>query len=359
MPLVLDGTNGISGVNGSASSPAFEGTDADSGIFINSANEVNASLNSTPVWSAVSTFGFKNRIINGAMGISQRGTSFSTPANTAYTLDRWFISWSGAAPASVAQVAGPAGFRNALQITGAASNAFMFLVQRIESLNCSDLSGQTVTLQANIATSASQTVYWQLAHPNSQDNYSAATTIAFGTWSTTSTPTTFTATVTGLPANVTNGLQLLISPNNLAGFTSGTFTITGVQLEKGSTATSFDYRPYGTELALCQRYLPVIQGSGGTTYGYTGFNASTVLSYFIFTPVVQPRVPPTGITTTAASGFQSSDGITNTTLSSLTFTTANSTQVLFSGAATGLTAFRPCVLGVGGSSQILFTGCEL
>jgi hypothetical protein len=30
--------------------------------------------------------------------------------------------------------------------------------------------------------------------------------------------------------------------------------ITGVQLEKGSTATSFDYRPYGTELALCQRY---------------------------------------------------------------------------------------------------------
>ena len=30
--------------------------------------------------------------------------------------------------------------------------------------------------------------------------------------------------------------------------------ITGVQLEKGSTVTSFDYRPYGTELALCQRY---------------------------------------------------------------------------------------------------------
>jgi hypothetical protein len=41
---------------------------------------------------------------------------------------------------------------------------------------------------------------------------------------------------------------------NVTGTNGATFYITGVQLEKGSTATSFDYRPYGTELALCQRY---------------------------------------------------------------------------------------------------------
>jgi hypothetical protein len=56
--------------------------------------------------------------------------------------------------------------------------------------------------------------------------------------------------------------------------TNATFQITGVQLEKGSTATSFDYRPYGTELALCQRYYykspQTFPGEPYITYQATG-----------------------------------------------------------------------------------------
>ena len=267
--------------------------------------------------------GFKNRIINGAMGISQRGTSFSTPANAAYNLDRWLVSWGGAAPASVAQVTGPTGFRNALQITGAASNTFIFLIQRIESLNCSDLSGQTATIQANIATSASQTVYWQLAHPNSQDNYSAATIIAAGTWSTTSTATTFTAT-TALPAGATNGLQLLISPNNAGAFTSGTIAITGVQLERGSNATSFEFRDYGRELIMCQRYFQ--------TQSLHFFTAPNISNSFLTTlPLkVEMRASPTA-TFDAVSNYQpgggsgtpSAGGLTTTSLGQLNIGSGN------------------------------------
>jgi hypothetical protein len=54
---------------------------------------------------------------------------------------------------------------------------------------------------------------------------------------------------------------------SVVGTNGATFYITGVQLEKGSTATSFDYRPYGTELQLCQRYYyKYLNNSGGQKY---------------------------------------------------------------------------------------------
>jgi hypothetical protein len=42
---------------------------------------------------------------------------------------------------------------------------------------------------------------------------------------------------------------------SVVGTNGATFYITGVQLERGTQATSFEYRQYGTELALCQRYF--------------------------------------------------------------------------------------------------------
>ena len=223
---------------------------------------------------ASSSATMKNRIINGGMVIAQRGTSFTSPSSGSYTLDRWAVNWVGAAPASVAQVSGPIGFKNALQITGSSSNTAVQLIQRIESYNCSDLSGQTITIQANISVSTPQTVSWQLYYVNSQDNWAGgATLITSGTWSVTTTATVFSATITGLPAGAVNGLEIAIYPNNGGPFTSGTFTITGTQLEVGTVASSFDYRDYGRELAMCQRYYQTIsdflvggQTAGGTMY---------------------------------------------------------------------------------------------
>jgi len=266
---VLSGTSGLKNAAGNDGTLQLQTTNS-SGTAVtaltidNNQNPTFANAINTP-----NTFGFKNRFINGAMGIAQRGTSFSAPATGSYTLDRWVVFWGGAAPATVAQVSGPSGFRNAAQITGAASNTSTVFQQRIESYNCSDLSGATITIQANIAVSSAQTVQWLIGYAGSQDNYTSAPTITSGTWSATSTATTFTATITGLPSGVTNGIYLNISPNNNGAFTSGTITITGVQLEKGSTATSFDYRPYGTELALCQRY-----------YEYAGLTVPTDVSCF-------------------------------------------------------------------------------
>jgi hypothetical protein len=59
---------------------------------------------------------------------------------------------------------------------------------------------------------------------------------------------------------------------SVVGTNGATFYVTGVQLEKGSTATSFDYRPYGTEFMLCQRYF-VALGNQADAFLGSGFGA--------------------------------------------------------------------------------------
>ena len=98
------------------------------------------------------TFGFKNRIINGAMGIWQRGTSQTFTNSLVYgSVDRWvFIQGGGSA--SIAQTQStsvPTGFQYAIkqQRTAASTTTgTVYSAQEIESVNCYDLAGQAVTL---------------------------------------------------------------------------------------------------------------------------------------------------------------------------------------------------------------------
>jgi hypothetical protein len=96
-------------------------------------------------------------------------------------------------------------------------------------------------------------------------------------------------------ANAWNGTGSALFPTgatSVVGTNGATFYITGVQLEKGSTATSFDYRPYGTEAQLCYRYF--YKADGGVLEG-----AQAVTSYTNwFYPVVMRTTP----TLTAGAG---------------------------------------------------------
>jgi len=210
-----------------------------------------------------SYYSFKNRIINGAMMIDQRNAGAAqtiTAGVNTYTVDRWFVVATGA-NVTGQRVAGSGNTQNNYRLTGAASVTGISFIQRIESNNCYDLAGQTVTLSVNLANSVLTTVNYQVAYAGATDNWSlATTTIASGSFTVSSTLTNFTAQIS-IPAAATTGLQVLFS---VGAQTSGTWTIGQVQLEKGSTATSFDYRPYGTEFALCQRYYQLCRsGVGG------------------------------------------------------------------------------------------------
>jgi hypothetical protein len=208
--------------------------------------------------------GFKNRIINGAMVIDQRNAgasqTFTAAAALAYAVDRWYGYCTGA-NVTGQQIAGgttPTVTQNRYRFTGAASVTAVGFGQRIEQKNSYDLAGSTCTLSADLAISATlTTVTWTAYYATTTaDTFGSlasptVTQIATGTFTVSATVTNFSTNIS-VPAAATTGIQIVFTVGAL---TAGlTWTIGNVQLEKGSTATSFDYRSYGTELALCQRY---------------------------------------------------------------------------------------------------------
>ena len=322
--------------------------------------------------------GFKNRIINGAMVIDQRnaGASVSAIAGGQYFLDRWACGISAGSKFTVQQSStAPAGFNQSSLITsstawsiGASDSATYY--QYIEGYNIADLgfgsaSASTVTLSFWVRSSLTGTFGGILSNSSSRFypftyTINAANTFeqktitiagdTLGTWLTT----------TGIGLQVAFSLAAGSSKVGTAGAWTGvaayqgatgqtnilatnaaTFYVTGVQLEKGSTATSFDYRPYGTELALCQRYA-LKYNTDAIAYAYIGFGfATTTTNVNISLPLpVQMRTAPT----VTASTLMVQDGTTITAVTStavVTNQTSSLNALVQATVASGLTAFRP------------------
>lgn len=137
----------------------------------------------------------------------------------------------------------------------------------------------------------------------------------------------------------------------------GYLKIAQFQLEEGSIATPFEQRPYGLELSLCQRYLPSLKHA---TFCIPGQAISSTVARFVYIPIVQPRVPPTGLLLTSGNGVvqilnAGGGGIETSATSTLWFSSVNG--IVFTGTvASGLTAGDACL---GNIDNILFTGGEL
>jgi len=200
--------------------------------------------------------GLRNRIINGDMRVAQRGTS---GVASGYALDRWTLSSTGTQPNWLQTSSSFGGYQvaNTLQITGIAGNTGAYIAQKIESQNCRDMAGQTITLSLWVFqnTGSSVTFTNTFSYANSADNFSGITTI--GTPTGTSVPSGIWTKVTAtqaIPAAATTGLYIDIGSQHTA-LGAGTYMQIGnVQLELGSTATTFEQRPYGLEQSLCKRY---------------------------------------------------------------------------------------------------------
>jgi hypothetical protein len=281
--------------------------------------------------------GFKNRIINGAMVIDQRNAGAAVTINSGahtYTVDRWsgFGQTSDGVFTVQRSSVAPAGFINSLLTTVTTADAsigasqFYGLRQAIEGFNISDFgfgtaTAQPITLSFWVRSSLTGTFSGSVTNGAYNRAYPFAYSVsAANTWeqktvtvSGDTTGTWATDNSAGLylyfdlgsgssnkgTAGVWNagGLVGVTGSVNLISTNGATFYITGVQLEKGSTATSFDYRPYGTELALCQRYYWQLSSSdkGGHVNGiiYQGWADTATSSIGIVQFPMTMRTSPT------------------------------------------------------------------
>jgi hypothetical protein len=333
----------------------------------------------------------KNRIINGDMRIDQRNAGAAVTTTGSYPVDR-FVSGNSTDGAFSAQQdsSAPAGFVNSVKVTTTTADASLTgsqqlnFFQYIEGTNVSDLAwgtanAKTVTLSFWVRSSLTGTFGGAVRNSAADRAYpftyaiSAADTWEYktvtiagdtsGTWLTT------TGTGIGLffalgagpdrsgtaGAWVSANYTSVTSATSVIGTLNATWYITGVQLEVGSVATPFERRPYGTELALCQRYFQAYQLRPAG--GIMGLSDSATEATFGFTLCQQMRSSPTlGSSGTSSNYRVRKSGGTDITLSTGPSLSAASASIIRIDAtvASGMTAGQAILLEGSGSGTTEF-----
>jgi hypothetical protein len=346
-------------------------------------------------------FSFKNRLINGGMVIDQRnaGASF-TPSNGQYLVDRWVYSATQASKVTAQQNAGavtpPVGFVNYQGITSSSaysvvSSDFLLFQQRIEGVNIADFAwgtanAKTVTLSFWVRSSLTGTFGGSIYSNSFDRSYPFPYSIASAnTWTqisvtipgdTTGTWGTSTSSYLAVAFNLGSGALNLGTANtwsssiyfgptgavSVVGTNGATFYITGVQLEVGSVATPFERRPYGTELALCQRYayqMNANDSNGANRFGF-GMALSTTEVFAQIPHPVPMRIKPS--LTTATANISVSDTSSGTLLTSIVIQSGTSDvnkTCVNCIVASGLTAFRPYYFEAANASAKVLLSAEL
>lgn len=275
----------------------------------------------------------QNILHNGAMQVAQRGTSAAGKTVSAYyTADRWNASinalgtWTQSVEAD-----GPtgSGFTKSLKMlcttasASPAAGAFAGISQVVEGQNIQALakgtaSAQPMTLSFWVKSNATGTY---VAEPydlvNARHCSLQYTINASGTWEkkTLVIPPDTTGTLTNNNSGVfqvqfwlgtgttyssgsiqpawvaATSANRAVGQTNVAGTLNNYWQVTGVQLEIGTTASSFNFKPYDQELQECQRYY-YLHASGTTkTIGLGSYWSAAIISTVVQFPVTMRDTP--------------------------------------------------------------------
>lgn len=281
------------------------------------------------------SLGFKNRIINGGMTIDQRNAGASVTGNdSVFPVDRWRFATSQSGKLTAQQNQGgitpPAGFTNYVGVTVSSAitpsaNDYFAFFQPIEGYNMSDFGWGTANAKAvalsfwarssvagtfgisfwNNAGSRFYTMTYSLPVANTW-TYCSITVPGdtSGTWETTNGRGLAVYFGLGVGSNYSAAPGAWTSSTGygasgattIMGTAGATWQITGVQLEVGTTATPFEFRDYGRELIMCQRYFNITNPTNSTSIGFgcaagSLFGSTVAALYYAFP--VRMRSAPT------------------------------------------------------------------
>ncbi len=325
----------------------------------------------------------RNKLINGAMKISQRGTSETGVNSSGYknAPDRWTHQMASVNSAfTVSQSTdSPDGFANSYKIDVTTADTSMtaahihFFRQKIEGQNLQDFafgtsSAKQLTVSFYVKTNKTGTYICELFNIGGNKQVSKSYTVSNTNWNRYS--LTFPAdTATAITNDNANRFHVAfwlsagsdyttgtlnssafatnvqanraVGQVNLHDSTSNEWLLTGVQLEIGTVATPFEHRSIGEELSLCQRYFFNITGNTGSRSGIPGYaNSTTSLRAMVQFPAPMRAIPNISGSSTAMI-LDSHDDSASFNCSSLTPggapTTSNPTQMCIEVSTSGMT----------------------
>ena len=294
MAIVINGSGTVTGISvgGLPDSIVDAGTLATDSV---TTTKIPAALENTFV------SGRKNLIINGGFDVWQRGTTGTAQGYN--SADRWYISRGGGSPAvsitreTFATTETDIKSKYYLQWVQSTGGTTPYIVQRVEEIK--PLLGQEVTVSVWMKAASAVTIdldvyidYGDAQATTLDENTSFSVTTSWQKFQ-----HTFTISSGGTVAANSN-LEVRFSPPD-----SNTITtyFAEAQLEYGSTATDFEHRSYGEELALCQRYY-VNAGFGGNDGGVVSAGRD---EQYLHVRVAPTRFPVT-MRTTPTVAIQSS-----------------------------------------------------
>jgi len=300
--------------------------------------------------------GSRNLIINGAMQVAQRGTSATTFAYG--TVDRFKPTEGSTSSLAITQTQdtnAPSGFSNSLKITVTTAETMsgskqLAVFHAMEAQNLQQLgygTSEAKSITCSFWVKSSVTGVYCLSLYENDDNRNIGATYTINSANTWEYKTiTFPPDTVGVINNDNGGgletyFFLSVGPDrksadntswatwsaarfgygqvaDVAGTTNATWQITGVQLEVGDTATPFEHRSYGDELAKCQRYTFIYQPQYYQAFPVFGAGSNTA-KWFPTFPVGM-RTKPTLITKDVSSTIQGFNYVSGSAIAFQSFT---------------------------------------